>query len=319
MDQGSRERFNLYSYGFKHISKSVDESIERVQRARDGITDGLPTKWPRLNRNLLGGLQKSKLYTIAGRPGSGKSAFSNQLIFDLLDCNADKKIIVLYWSFEMPSYQQILRSASKHTSKTLSDLLSVDQTLADTNFLAFTKAVANYRAYPVYFNDRPRTMAYIKEVNERVCESQPTYTVVNVFDHSRLIKGDNQARELERLIEVSQTCMEMQATMGTVNILLSQLNRNIEREDRAATQYQPLLSDLFGSDSLGQDSHVVMMINRPFDMYGITELYCGHNPKNLMAVHIEKNRDGMLGMIPFEAHMSTFSITERKESVITAN
>mgnify|MGYP000574605471 CR=1 FL=1 len=44
-----------------------------------------PTKWKRLNRNLLGGLQPGKMYVIAGRAGVGKSAFSNQLIFDLLE------------------------------------------------------------------------------------------------------------------------------------------------------------------------------------------------------------------------------------------
>ena len=48
-------------------------------------------------------------------------------------------------------------------------------------------------------------------------------------------------------------------------ILLSQLNRNIEQEFRAKQQYQPLLTDLFGGDSIGQDAHVVMMLQRPYD------------------------------------------------------
>ena len=85
-----------------------------------------------------------------------------------------------------------------------------------------------------------------------------------------------------------------------INILLSQLNRNIEQEHRAKNQYQPLLTDLFGGDSIGQDAHVVMILNRPYDLYGITNEYCGEDPQGLLACHMEKNRDGLLGMIGYE-------------------
>jgi replicative DNA helicase len=105
--------------------------------------------------------------------------------------------------------------------------------------------------------------------------------------------------------------MWMQSKLGVINVLLSQLNRNIEQEHRAKNQYQPLLTDLFGGDSIGQDAHVVMILNRPYDLYGITETYCGENPEGLLACHMEKNRDGLLGMIGYEADMSTFTIKER--------
>jgi replicative DNA helicase len=71
------------------------------------------------------------------------------------------------------------------------------------------------------------------------------------------------------------------------------------------------LTDLFGGDSIGQDAHVVMILNRPYDIYGITKTYCNEDPVGLLACHIEKNRDGLLGMIPYEADMSTFTIQER--------
>ncbi len=54
-----------------------------------------------------------------------------------------------------------------------------------------------------------------------------------------------------------------------------------------------------------------MILNRPYDLYGITETYCGENPQGLLACHMEKNRDGLLGMIGYEADMSTFNIKER--------
>ena len=299
--------------GFQKIDKAVSQSIAIVKDAMNGKRDVYPTKWPRLNKNLLGGLQGGKMYVIAGRPGVGKSAFSNQMIFDLLDANQDKNMVVLYWSFEMPGYQQIMRSASKQVKKQLGDLLSVEARLKDEEFKNYANNVQRYNKYPVYFNNVPRTMEYIRQTNEQIFMDNPKARVINIFDHSRLIRGPQEHTELQKLNEISKGCMWMQSRMGVINILLSQLNRNIEQEHRAKNQYQPLLTDLFGGDSIGQDAHVVMILNRPFDIYGITATYCDENPKGLLACHVEKNRDGLLGMIPYEADMSTFTIKERKK------
>ena len=296
--------------GFKSINKAISASLHQVTDGMQGKRLVYPTSWKRLNKNLLGGLQPGKMYVIAGRPGAGKSAFSNQLIFDLLDNNQFKNVLVLYWSFEMPGYQQILRAGSKGSGKQISDLLSVERKLEQEAYQKFKEEVLKYSHYPVFFNSVPRDMEFIKDTNVDVTNKKPDHTIINVFDHSRLILS-NKEQELQKLNEVSKGCMWMQAKMGVINILISQLNRNIEQEHRAKAQYQPLLTDLFGGDSIGQDAHVVMMIQRPHDLYGITDLYCNEDPKGLLAIHIEKNRDGLLGMIPFEAEMSTFTINER--------
>ena len=314
MTEESQDSSELFKgRGFQRIDKAVNQSLSIVKNAMNGKRNVYPTKWPRLNKNLLGGLQGGKMYVIAGRPGVGKSAFSNQLVFDLLDANTNKDMVVLYWSFEMPGYQQVMRSASKSVNKQLGDLLSVEARLKDEEFKDYADSVQKFNKYPVFFNNIPRTMDFIKATNEQVFMKSPGARVVNVFDHSRLIKGQNEHSELQKLNEISKGCMWMQSKMEVINILLSQLNRNIEQEHRAKNQYQPLLTDLFGGDSIGQDAHVVMILNRPFDIYGITKTYCNEEPQGLLACHIEKNRDGLLGMIPYEAEMSTFTIKERKK------
>lgn len=296
--------------GFKSIRKAISASLHQVTDGMNGKRKVYPTKWNRLNKNLLGGLQPGKMYVVAGRPGVGKSAFSNQLIFDLLDRNIGKNLLVLYWSFEMPGYQQILRAGSKGINKQVGELLSVEKRLENAEYKKFKDEVLKYGNYPVYFNNVPRDIEFIKEANVDIANKRPDSVVVNVFDHSRLILS-NREMELQKLNDVSKGCMWMQSQLGCINILLSQLNRNIESEHRAKAQYQPLLTDLFGGDSIGQDAHVVMMLQRPHDLYGITDKYCNEDPKGLLAVHIEKNRDGLLGMIPYEAEMSTFTIKER--------
>lgn len=297
-----------------HISKTVERSIRDVHEGMEGKRRVYPTSWPRLNRNLMGGLQPGKMYVIAGRPGVGKSAFSNQLIFDILDVNKTKQndLIVIYWSFEMPGEQQILRAGSKDTKLQTFDLLSVEQRLSEKHFEDYKNAVQKYKDYPMYFCSIPQDMDIIKRVNEQMNLRHPSKTVINLIDHSRLVLG-REDTELQKLNTVSKSCMWMQAKTQSITILLSQLNRNIEQEYRAKQQYQPLLTDLFGGDSIGQDSHVVMMLQRPYDLYGITDSYCGQDPVGLLACHVEKNRDGLLGMIPFQTDLSTFTINERSK------
>lgn len=294
----------------RHISKEVERSIQHVKDGMAGRRKVLPTKWKRLNKNLMGGLQPGKMYVIAGRPGVGKSAFSNQLIFDLLDENVQKDMLVIYWSFEMSGDQQILRAGSKDTKLQTFELLSVEQKLSEDKYKHYVQATEKYKNYPIYFCSIPQDINVVKRTNERIFNKNPSKLVINLIDHSRLVLGKEDT-ELQNLNVLSKGCMWMQARMGSITILLSQLNRNIEQEHRAKNQYQPLLTDLFGGDSIGQDAHVVMMLQRPYDLYGITDTYCGEDPVGLLAVHIEKNRDGLLGMIPFQTQLSTFTINER--------
>lgn len=306
----------LREFGFQPIRAAVRQSIAVVDQARKGLRVVFPTKWGKLNRQLLGGLQPGKMYVIAGRPGSGKSALSNQMLFDILDlaAQAGKKLVVFYWSFEMPGYQQILRNASKDTGKSLEAMYSVDKVMDDIGFKQFCASVSKLLPYPIYFQNKPRPVKDIVSICLTYSERNPDTTIINLIDHSRLVPDSEVQQEMERLNLLSKACMYMQAETEerVINIMLSQLNRNIERDDRAKNQYQPLLTDLFGGDSIGQDSHVVMIIQRPHDMYGITATYCGEDPRGLMALHMEKNRDGMLGMIPFDFDGSKFTITERK-------
>lgn len=309
----SKESHNeILQLGFQPIAKAVDQCYANIIAGKKGERIVFPTKWKKLNSLLLGGLQPGKMYVIGGRPGSGKSAFSNKMLFDILDHPKNQgKAIILYWSFEMPGYQQLMRIGSSNIGKRMSEILSVDTEFQDQHFDEFVKAMNLYKKYPIYFNNNARDIEYVAKITKRIATLNPDKTIINLFDHSRLFKKSKEASELQMLTELSHSCIELQQQTKCITILLSQLNRNIESPERAANLYQPMLSDLFGSDSIGHDAHVVMIINRPGDMYNITVPYLEYNPKGLLALHIEKNRDGELGMLPFDADMSTFTIKER--------
>lgn len=60
---------------------------------------------------------------------------------------------------------------------------------------------------------------------------------------------------------------------------------------------------------------IVLMLNRPYDVYGITGKYEGYDTRGLLACHVVKNRGGELGMVPFDADMKHFTIWERPETI----
>lgn len=243
---------------------------------------------------------------------SGKSAFVNSLIFGMLDDNLDKKIVVFYWSFEMPGKDQILRIASNKSHMEMKDLLSVNTKLSDSSLASFTKIAYEYGKYPIYINEKSRSSDFIYDFNVKAKQSKNELQIINLIDHARLVESEDDS-ENKKLTDLSHSLIQLQQETNCINILLSHLNRNIEDKGRISNQFQPMLSDLFGADSIGQDADFVGIINRPFDLYGIRKPYLEEDPVNLLALHVEKNRGGPLGMIPFEADMSKFKITERHE------
>jgi replicative DNA helicase len=304
--QELKERYKFDFTGFESMEQTIEIAKNYIDESRAGKRIVFSTGWERLDRQLMGGLQPGKMYTIGGRPGSGKSQFSNQLLFNVLD-QAKRKLVVFYWSFEMPGYQQLMRIVSGDLNTGVYDMIQ------ESASIEYKHILDKFKKYPIFFYNIPNTTVFFKGKINQFCSANPDVTLINIIDHTRLFTGAGSKEEMQRITDVSKTCMETQAKHQTITVLLSQLNRNIESSERANNQYQPLLSDIFGADAIGQDSHVVMMINRPFDMYGIQEHYCNENPRGLMAVHIEKNREGELGMIPFQTYYPSFKLTERQK------
>lgn len=293
---------------FVHISKVVEVSLDEIERRKKGEKFGLTTRWNKLNSQVGGGIQKSMQYIIAGRPGSGKSAFANLLIFDLFDLNPDTKLKVLYFNFEMPSYRQLFRVFSKGTGLSVNKLLSVDEAISDSHFSRIKELKNKVSKYPIFFFDVPLSIKQIGQKTLEFQEKNPDDHLVLIFDHSRLIKRDNESNEMTRLSNFSKQCMYLKKMISCTTIILSQLNRNIEQPNRASSKYKPMLSDIFGADSIAQDADTIFMIHRP-ELYDVKN-YLGFNAKNLIALHIEKNRDGAIGMVPMQHELSINKIEE---------
>jgi replicative DNA helicase len=299
---------DLRKIGFKDINGVYDEALKEIWNRRKGLYVPIKTGWYNFNSMLGGGLQEATMYVVGARPGVGKSAFINRMLFDAFDINPESDILGLYYNFEMPGKRQLLREASGRTNISINKLLSADAPLEESYWESVKHLKAELGTYDLYFRDIPMSVTKITESIMKVREKYPDKHLVCVFDHSRLIRPDREKDEQDRLNKFAFGCIDlMQRTKCTI-VLVSQLNRDIEKPDRAINGYVPLLSDLFGADSVGQSAHVVVMLQRP-EMYNLAE-YLEEPADGLLAVHVVKNRDGNVGWIPMKHNLAINQIKE---------
>jgi replicative DNA helicase len=120
--------------------------------------------------------------------------------------------------------------------------------------------------------------------------------------------------EAERtvLYNLQKVFMELKKYNKNTVIQLTQLNREIEDKERINnnTLHFPMRKDVFGSDALFQASDVLMVIHRPeilhINSYGVH----GWPVKNMLYLHILKNREGELGILSFHNHLEHGRIEE---------
>jgi replicative DNA helicase len=298
----------LQDLGFEHISVVSERAVHEMNKRINGDFIALKSKWTKFNNAMGGGIQPATLYVVGGRPGVGKSAFSNRLLFDLYETNSMENVVTLYWNFEMPNYKQIIREASNKLQRSVNQLLSSEELVAIEYRDKLKQLAEKMNDYPMYFMDKSKKPSFISRVNDAL-KNKGVNLIINIGDHTRLVSKEHhimtEEEKITEYLSEQQKCCVQQESVG---ILLSQLNRSIETPDRIAGGAVPLLSDFFGADSVGQFANVAMILQRP-EMYQ-QDKYREWSTKNLLVAHVVKNRDGEVGILPFTHQLSYNSIIE---------
>lgn len=208
----------------------------------------------------------------------------------------------------MPAYKQVVRNMSTMLGLTVDEIMSADSKLTDEQLVSIINTEEALSKYSIYFIDIPIN---IKQIFSKIMEFKKkfyNYEIVNVFDHSRLVIDEDKGDEMRKIDRLSKMCMYLKKKIGCINIIVSQLNRNIESPERARTDYEPIASDIFGADSVYQDADMVIVLHSPEKHH--VKVYHGFPTKDLIAMHILKNRDGETGMIPFKHNLKINTVEE---------
>jgi len=261
-EQGQTEQ------GFQSFLTAVTDAVKVANAAyqREGGLAGVSTGLIDMDKKL-GGLHRSDLLILAGRPSMGKTSLATNVAFNI--ARAYKKGItasgeegavdggvVGFFSLEM--------SAEQLASRILSEVAEIPSNqfwrgdFTESEFRRIVDAAKELEAAPLFIDDTPALP--ISQLAARARRLKRTHGLDALFvDYLQLVRGTG--RSENRVNEISEITMGLKAIAKELDIpvvALSQLSRQVEnREDK-----RPQLSDLRESGSIEQDADVVMFVFR---------------------------------------------------------
>ncbi|WP_370401736.1 replicative DNA helicase [Sulfitobacter sp. JB4-11] len=254
--------------GFQSFLKAVTDAVNVANAAyqRDGGLSGVSTGLIDMDKKL-GGLHRSDLLILAGRPSMGKTSLATNIAFNVAKAykrgtTADGSEgavdggVVGFYSLEMSAEQLAARILSEAAEIPSQQIRSGDMTEAE--FRRFVDAAKALEACPLYIDDTPALP--ISQLAARARRLKRTHGLdVLIVDYLQLVRGTG--KNENRVNEISEITMGLKAIAKELDIpviALSQLSRQVEnREDK-----RPQLSDLRESGSIEQDADVVMFVFR---------------------------------------------------------
>ncbi|MFK0330349.1 replicative DNA helicase [Rhizobium sp. NPDC090275] len=257
-----------YDGGFQAFNDAVALAIDMaaVAKERDGGLSGISTGIMSLD-GKMGGLQRSDLIVLAGRPGMGKTSLATNIAYNIAaayegevqsdgSMKAKQGGVVGFYSLEMSSEQLATRIISEQTEVSSSKIRRGD--INDADFEKLVACSMMMQKVPLYIDQTGGISIAQLSARARRLKRQRGLDCL-VVDYIQLMtgagKGDN------RVQEITQITTGLKALGKELNvpiIALSQLSRQVEsREDK-----RPQLSDLRESGSIEQDADVVLFVFR---------------------------------------------------------
>jgi replicative DNA helicase len=262
------------------IDAVVRESYDRMCEAekRCGEVE-LPTGLVALDKKI-GGLGRGRLTVIAGRPGMGKTALAAS-VAEYLAAFAP----VAFFSLEMPRWQIVTRMACGRAG--VSAFKAIHGFTTPDEHGAILTADNELAALPMWIDDTPGlTLMQLRSKARRAAALAGGPLALIVVDYLQLMHG--QAETRERVIaDITSGCKRLAKELDCAIVLLSQLNRAVEKEkDR-----RPRLSDLRESGAIEQDADDVIFVYRD-------EVYDEQSvDKGIAELIVAKQRNGPTGTV----------------------
>ena len=250
-----------FSQSFLKFNQALDQTIEMATLAMkndQGIV-GVPTGLTDLD-DKLGGLHKSDLVILAGRPSMGKTALATNIAYHAAQTlmSRQEKSSIAFFSLEMSSEQLSTRILSEQARIKSDDIRRGKVTEEEIN--RYIETSRNIYNLPLYIDETPAiTIATLSNRARRIKRLFGLSLIV--VDYIQLMRASNTNRNDGRVQEISEITQGLKALAKELSVpvlALSQLSRAVEQRD----DKQPQLADLRESGSIEQDADVVMFVYR---------------------------------------------------------
>jgi len=257
--------------GFQRFETALTDALDMAEAAhrRDGALAGTTTGLDDLDQKL-GGLHRSDLTILAGRPAMGKTALATTIAFNAAhhfqhtDQEDEKGKLVAFFSLEMSPEQLATRILAERARLSSHEIRT--GRLAHDDFGKLVAASQELYSLPLFIDDTPAlTISAMRTRCRRLARQGRTDKHSGlglvVVDYLQLLDAASSNRNDSRVQEISTISRGLKALAKELDVpvlALSQLSRAVEqREDK-----RPQLSDLRESGSIEQDADVVMFVYR---------------------------------------------------------
>jgi len=252
-----KDQVNSGPIDFKTVlGKATNQINEAYQRK--GSLSGVDTGFSGLNRQL-GGLNKSDLLVLAGRPAMGKTALATNIGFNAAkNSKEENNQSVLIFSLEMSAEQLAQRILAEQSTIDSHKLRNGD--ISEKEFSDLVSTQNEIMNLPFFIDDTPAIS--VGQIASRARRLKRTNGLALIIvDYIQLIQGTKASEAQGRVQEVSSITRGLKSLAKELDVpilALSQLSRAVEqREDK-----KPILADLRESGSIEQDADVVMFVYR---------------------------------------------------------
>ena len=265
IENSEKSLFDLAEKGsFSNTIVKFDEALKltidmasTAYKNDEGIA-GVPTGLRDLDEKL-GGLHKSDLLIIAGRPSMGKTALATNIAFNAAKKfqQDGKKTSVAFFSLEMSSEQLSTRILAEQSRIKSNDIRR--GRISEDQFDKFIETSKDISELPLYIDETPAIS--IAALSNRARRMKRIYGLdLIVVDYIQLMTAVNSRRDgrVQEISEITQGLKALAKELSVPVLALSQLSRAVEQRDNN----KPVLADLRESGSIEQDADVVMFVYR---------------------------------------------------------
>ena len=255
-DLAEKGSFSSTIVKFDEALKQTIEMASSAYKNDEGIV-GVPTGLTDLD-DRLGGLHKSDLVIIAGRPSMGKTALATNIAFYAAKKIQDegKKSSIAFFSLEMSSEQLSTRILAEQSRIKSNDIRR--GRISEEQFDKFIETSKNITELPLYIDETPAIS--IAALSNRARRIKRKYGLdMVVVDYIQLMSSSNYREgRVQEISEITQGLKALAKELSVPVLALSQLSRAVEQRD----DKKPQLADLRESGSIEQDADVVMFVYR---------------------------------------------------------
>ena len=250
---------NEFENGPKEFEEIMQKTIDYAEKAFKKSEDviGLKTGLSDFDKKI-GGLHKSDLIIIAGRPSMGKTAFATNIASNISKEFNNKKKNVLFFSLEMSSEQLATRLLGELAEISSENIRTGN--LSNKDFSKILSSSENLKKLNLFIDDTPALSISAIRTRARRIKRKLGLDLI-ILDYLQLVNGESKKTNDNRVQEISDITRGLKAVAKELDIpviALSQLSRKVEdREEK-----RPQLADLRESGAIEQDADLVVFLYR---------------------------------------------------------